>query len=256
MLDDHTVPHSEWGVCPYWYIAGLEVPAYSVCVGLALAIGVTLFLRETRTLRTPREHTLAILLASVCGGVLGAKLPYVVPGLLLYLQGERDMEVLFAGRTILGGLLGGMLAVRLMKRRLRLCARRGDYMVTGIALGLVVGRIGCFLRGCCYGTPTVLPWSVDFGDGVRRHPTELYEALFCLGWFFLGRRQPRSDRGRLFNRFMLSYFALRFSLEFVRIEPVFLFGLTAFQWVCLAAIAWLLLRWFAEARKTAEGGLH
>lgn len=253
MLDHHSIPKDTWGICPYWEIGSLAVPAYSVCVGLGVAVGIGMFLRETRPLRTPREHTLAILLASLVGGVLGAKLPYLVPGLLLYWQGERDLEILFSGRTILGGLIGGMLVVRLVKRRLGLRARRGDHMVSGIALGLVVGRIGCFLRGCCYGTPAQLPWAVDFGDGVRRHPTELYEALFCLGWFVLSLRLPRTDNGTLFDRFMRAYFGMRFALEFIRMEPVLAFGLTAFQWVCVAAVAWLLWRRREAERRSAAG---
>lgn len=242
MLDTHTVPEESWGVCPYWQVGNLAIPLYSVAVGLAVAAGTGLFLREIRRHNLPREHSLAILLASLVGGVLGAKLPYVFWNISQFLHGVRDPEVLFSGRTILGGLLGGTIAVRLLKRRLGLRARRGDYLVSGIALGIAIGRLGCFLRGCCYGTVTASPWGVDFGDGLQRHPTELYEAAFCLGWFLFSQRQPKSDKGRLFDRFMATYFALRFLLEFIRVEPPLLAGLTAFQIVCVPVVAWFGLR--------------
>jgi phosphatidylglycerol---prolipoprotein diacylglyceryl transferase len=249
MLDSHTIPKEDWGVCPYWSVSGTAVPLYSVCVGLAVATGVALAVREIRRHNLPREHSLLIVLASLVGGVLGAKLPYLFWNFSQYLHGVRDPEVLFSGRTILGGLLGGTLAVRLVKRRLGTRTRRGDYLVPGIALGLVIGRIGCFLRGCCHGIVTALPWGVDFGDGLHRHPTELYEAAFCLGWFIYGTRQPKGDQGRLFDRFMLSYFALRFLLEFIRVEPASPLGLTYFQLVCLTVVAWFGLRLRRSAPK-------
>lgn len=242
MLDSHTVPKEAWGVCPYWKIGGADVPLYSLCVGLALVAGVGLFLHEIRKHNVPREHNLTILLASLVGGVIGAKLPYVFWNVSLFLEGVRDPEILFSGRTILGGLLGGTLAVRLVKHHLGLCARRGDFMVPGIALGIVIGRIGCFLRGCCYGTVTALPWGVDFGDGLHRHPTELYEALVCVGWFVYSRRQEKTGTGRLFDRFMASYFALRFLMEFIRVEPSLFLGLTAFQLVCVPVVGWFGLK--------------
>ena len=89
---------------------------------------------------------------------------------------------------------------------------------------------------------TALPWGVDFGDNQHRHPTQIYEAVFCLAWFLYASRQPKGDAGRLFDRFMVTYFALRFLLEFIRVEPAVFLGLTAFQLVCLAVVAWFGLR--------------
>jgi phosphatidylglycerol---prolipoprotein diacylglyceryl transferase len=135
-----------------------------------------------------------------------------------------------------------MLAVRLVKYRMGVRTRKGDYLVPGIALGIAIGRIGCFLRGCCYGTVTTLPWGVDFGDGLRRHPTELYEAALCLGWFVFSRTRPKTDTGVQFDRFLLGYFALRFFLEFIRTEPVVFLGLTVFQLVCILVVVWISFR--------------
>jgi phosphatidylglycerol:prolipoprotein diacylglycerol transferase len=203
---------------------------------------VALYLREVRKRGGSREHSLTILVASLVGGVIGAKAPYVLWNISLFLEGVRDPEILFSGRTILGGLIGGTLAVRLVKRRLGIHNRLGDYLAPGIALGIAIGRVGCFLRGCCYGTVTTLPWGVDFGDGLRRHPTELYEAAFCLGWFCYSRTRPKTETGVWFDRFLLAYFTLRFLLEFIRVEPVVFMGLTVFQLVCVPVVAWIGFR--------------
>ena len=101
----------------------------------------------------------------------------------LTLQHLHDLSYLVGGKTIAGALLGGLFAVEAMKRYIGLHQSTGDLLAIPIAAGVAIGRIGCFLTGLSdntYGTPTSLPWGIDFGDGVRRHPTQLYEIAFLL----------------------------------------------------------------------------
>ena len=225
-----------WGVFPYLHLGGWAVPMYSLLVGLAFVTGAAVYLLQGG--RTRGGASLAIVAASLIGGVLGAKAPYLLANGRLFLAGVRDPEVLFAGRTILGGFLGGILAVRLTKWRLGIRARKGDALVPAIGLGFAVGRVGCFCRGCCCGKVTGLPWGVDFGDGLHRHPTELYECAFGLAWFLFTVARPKGDRGVLFDLFIGSYFTFRFFLEFIRTEAVAAWGLTNFQLVCVPVVLW------------------
>src|SRR5919204_429820 len=73
-----------------------------------------------------------------------------------------------------------LLARRCLPRSAALAIRvkTGDTFALPLALALALGRWGCFCNGCCFGKPTDLPWGVDFGDGVRCHPTQIYESLF------------------------------------------------------------------------------
>ena len=90
---------------------------------------------------------------------------------------------LIGGKTIVGALVFGLLTVELVKRYIGLHTSTGDLYAIPLALGIAIGRIGCFLTGLpdnTYGTPTSLPWPVDFGDGIPRHPTQLYEIAFLL----------------------------------------------------------------------------
>lgn len=226
-----------WGVHPYFHLGAWLLPSYSLLLALAFAAGITTYLLQTRG--QGEGPSLAIIAASLIGGVLGAKAPYLAGNLKLFLAGVRDPELLFAGRTLLGGFLGGILAVRVTKARLGIRTRKGDALVPAIGIGLAIGRIGCFLRGCCCGQVTRLPWGVDFGDGLRRHPTELYEAAFGLIWFAASVNRPKGERGALFDLFMLSYFSFRFGLEFIRTEEVVRFGLTGFQLVCIPVVLWI-----------------
>jgi len=233
-----------WGLHPYLGAGPFVLPAYSVMVALAFGAGLALHRLLEGGRRRPGTGWL--LAAGLLGGLLGAKLPYLPANIAALLHGERNLEAAFAGRTILGGLLGGAIAVRLAKARLGITERRGDALVPALALGMAIGRMGCLLRGCCVGRPTDLPWGLDFGDGIHRHPTQAFEMAFDLLWLGLSLAAPRGERGRLFDAFTGSYFAFRFLLEFIRTEAPGPLGLTPYQWACLAGLAWVL--W--KARRT------
>src|SRR5271168_2465513 len=84
------------------------------------------------------------------------------------------------GKSVVGGLAGAILAIELLKARLGITGSTGLRFAAPLAAAILVGRIGCYLAGLddmTYGTPTSLPWGHDFGDGVPRHPVQLYESL-------------------------------------------------------------------------------
>jgi prolipoprotein diacylglyceryltransferase len=121
--------------------------------------------------------------ASVAGAALGSKLLYWLEDPRATLQNLHNPAYLVGGKTIIGTLIGGLIAVELMKRYIGLRTSTGDLYAVPLAAGIAVGRIGCFLTGLSdntYGTPTTLPWAVDFGDGIPRHPTQLYEIILLL----------------------------------------------------------------------------
>jgi phosphatidylglycerol---prolipoprotein diacylglyceryl transferase len=232
-----------WGIRPALFrVAGVPVPSYEVFVGLGLLAGVLLFFRAAN--REPERVRDApwLLMAALFGGAIGAKLPVLVLHEREILA-ARDVGAALSGRTIVGGLIGATLAVILVRRRLGIRKGMGNLFAPGVAAGIGIGRIGCFLRGCCYGKATALPWGVDFGDHVLRHPTQLYESAFAFalfGWLaYASRRAPVP--GALFRSLMIAYFSFRFLVEFVRAEPAALAGLTLAQWVSLGVLCWYLL---------------
>ena len=91
-----------------------------------------------------------------------------------------------------------------------------DVFAVPLAVGIGIGRLGCFHAGCCRGVPTSLPWGVDFGDGIACHPTQLYESAFHLSaavvlWQFQRRGM---FRGQLIRLYLVAYFIFRFATEF------------------------------------------
>jgi prolipoprotein diacylglyceryltransferase len=192
-----------------------------------------------------RWERLALILAAFVGGTFGARLPFLFH---LTPEGVTFTAWLADGKTITTGLIGAYLGVELAKLALGIWAKTGDAYAVPLALALAVGRWGCFFNGCCYGVETSLPWGVDFGDGVRRHPTQIYESLFhfvMAGVLMVVVSRRWLPRQRL-KLYLIAYFSYRFATEFIRPEPVGLWGLTFYQWVSLAAIAALSLQWWMD----------
>jgi phosphatidylglycerol---prolipoprotein diacylglyceryl transferase len=147
-------------------------------------------------------------LALVAGALAGGALAAAVPQLL----GFAD------GRDLVFGALGGYAGIEVARRASSLRAPVADFAVVPVALGLALGRLGCFVAGCCAGTPASVSWAHDFGDGVPRHPTQLYEVAFhlvaAIVFGQLGRR--RRMEGLRAWLYVLAYLAFRFASEFVR----------------------------------------
>ncbi len=245
-------PHngSDWGVCPVlFHLGNWPVPAYGFFVLLGLATGLALAVWEIARAPQRGPHAALLVLAALTGGIVGAKLPYLVYAIWRADPAATAWPAILSGRSILGGLLGGALGVQGMKRLLGVTGQKGwgDLLVLPLTAGLALGRWGCFLRGCCYGRPTCLPWGVDFGDGIGRHPTQLYESLWLtalFGMFCYLRRRPAAPGAR-WRLFMLLYFGSRLGWESLRAGPGTIGGLTGFQWLALAVTlyyAWQLFR--------------
>ncbi len=144
------------------------------------------------------------------------------------------------GQTITGGIAGGILGVEITKKFLGIKRKTGDLFVYPLMLGVIIGRIGCFLTGVVDGTvglPSSLPWAFDQGDGILRHPTSLYEILFViLMWIVVKNVEKKKVmyEGDLFSIFVSSYLFFRFFEEFLKPREVLWLGLSSIQ--LLAAI--------------------
>jgi phosphatidylglycerol:prolipoprotein diacylglycerol transferase len=204
----------------------------------------------------PRWKKVAVFLAGFVGGTLGAKLPFVLIG----------EEGLFSpttwvsdGKTITTALIGGYVAIEIAKWLLEIHTKTGDTIALPLACALAVGRFGCFFNGCCHGVATDMPWGVDFGDGVARHPTQIYEVVFHLGMagllLFIMKANVLGQHRLQF--YLIGYGVYRFLVEFIRLsgprEPQGWWGLSFYQWMALVLIAGLAVQWRGEERFKKRG---
>ena len=254
MLDNHYVPDN-YGIMPYLEIFGYEIPSYAFFVGLGLLIGFicffsTIVLKEK--IRGERAY-LIVLSALICG-FIGSKILVVIENLDIIFKDITNIKYfLFSGKSIVGGLIGGYVGVRLIKKKLKLeNVRIGNKIAPSIALGMAVGRIGCFLTGCCYGIETNLPIGINFGDGINRIPTQLIEMIFCLILFgYLLHKQLTNKKlvpGILFQELILYYFIFRFFIEFIRGTEKNILFLSIYQVICLIGILFTVKKIKKEAK--------
>ena len=223
---------------------------------LAYAIGFRLFLLQRRRFGdTIDAHARwSVVAAAILAAAIGSKVFFWLVDPAETLAHWNDPRFLLGGKTIVGGLIGGLVGVELEKRWSGITRRTGDLFAMPLAVGIAIGRIGCFFSGLpdrTYGTPSSLPWAVDFGDGIPRHPTQLYEALFmAVAAVVLARltRLPHRE-GDVFKLFMVLYFALRLAVDALKPEVRVLLGLSSLQWASVAVLVYYghdLRRWIRE----------
>ena len=240
-----------------------------------VTLGVVVALVVSWNLARRRGRADQDLLWIMAGGLLVAAV-FARYGLFLrYLQ-QADVPTLagflrYGGRTVLGGLAGGYAGVVLTKRLIGYRRATGDLFAPGVALGMAIGRVGCFLAERP-GTVSTVPWAVRVPadaaprivhcpaclTGTAMHPSFLYEIAFLLvaAWmlFMLSRRRRRYPswmvEGDLFKLFLLAYAVFRFFVELVRDNPVMGFGLSGSQLMVLLS-SLILALYFLRRRQRA-----
>lgn len=219
----------------------MAFPAHLFFETAAYATGWAVY-RHTRRRRgdgIDDDRRWVLIAAAVLGAALGSKVLHHLSAPELLARRWRDPLFLLGGKTIVGGLLGGLVAVETTKKVLGIGRSTGDLYALALCVGLAVGRIGCFLAGLddgTHGVATALPWGVDLGDGIPRHPVALYEIGFlCVLAPFLARRSGRFGDGSRFRELMVAYLAFRFLVDFLKPYETIL-GLGGIQWACLAGL--------------------
>lgn len=229
-------------VAVHWY--GLM---YLVAFGLVYLLG-RLRIKRGKTLFTARDLE-DLIFYSVMGVVLGGRLGYVLFYKLDYYL-AHPIEIFYVwegGMSFHGGLIGVILVMMgFAKKRGVSFFTVADFVAPLIPLGLAAGRLGNFINGELWGRPATVPWAMVFpqsGDGVPRHPSQLYEmglegiALFVLLWWFSSKPRPT---GQVSAMFLIGYGAARFAVEYTREPDDFLgllaAGLSMGQWLSLPMI--------------------
>jgi prolipoprotein diacylglyceryltransferase len=212
--------------------------AFDVLAWLAAGVAALWVTRAGRiAFPVPEPLRIGYLAALLIGAALGA---YAFGTANLWLSGQPGLA-----RSIEGAVAGGILAIEIYKRAAGITVRTGARFALPFAVGVAVGRIGCFFSGLddfTHGTPTSLPWGRDFGDGVARHPVQLYEsatlALFATVYVL---RVRQADRFWIANGFYLAvgvYGAQRFVWEFVKPYGAIVGPFTLFHLLSAALFAY------------------
>jgi phosphatidylglycerol:prolipoprotein diacylglycerol transferase len=237
-------------------LAGAAIPLHPVIETAAIFVGFRFFLtlrkKDADAISTPSR--IYIIIGAIFGAVLGSRL----------IGGLEDIEALSASnnfllhfyqnKTIVGGLLGGLAGVELIKKLIGEKQSSGDLFVFPLILAMIIGRAGCFGMGVyeqTYGIETTAAAGMDLGDGLRRHPLMLYEILFLILMWWRLRALAKSRElapGGLFKVFMVAYLLFRFGIEFLKPRYTWSVGLSTIQLTCLIGLAYYF-NFIANPRK-------
>lgn len=211
-------------------IGPINIFTYGSFLCLAFLAALWVAGREARRVGLPPGRIWDLGLYILVAAVVGARALEVLLNLHRYLEKPLDIfKVWDGGLAFQGGLILALIITIVYIRRHQLPIWSTlDILALGIPLGQSIGRIGCFMAGCCYGRPTDLPWGVTFTHpeslgplGVKIHPTQLYESLPVLGVFavlYYLRTRKRFD-GQLMGVYFLLAGLVRFGVEFFRGDP-------------------------------------
>lgn len=189
-------------------------------------------------------------------GIVGARIAYVAANWPIFRAEPLEIfRIDRGGLVFYGGFIGAAAALVVLARvRREPVLRLGDFAVTGLPLGHAIGRIGCFLNGCCYGSPTTLPWCVYAHDACR-HPTQLIESLLNLVLYGLLLRffGWRKKDGEALALYLMIYPPGRFLVEFLRgDERLRWLGLDAAQVISVALFLTGVVLWRTVRRGRAS----
>jgi phosphatidylglycerol:prolipoprotein diacylglycerol transferase len=232
-------------VLPEIHLGPLDLQTFGICFALAFVASGAVAARRLPELGKPRHWAYEALFAALVGGLIGARVDYLVQN---WNKVSDDLlGNIFSGSGLVfwGGLVGGAVGVLLWARwRGWLGPQLLDMAAVPVAIGYAVGRIGCQLSGDGdYGVASNLPWAMSYPDGTvptteEVHPTPVYETLAMgLVALVLWRLRDRFVPGVLFGLYLVLAGVERLLVEIIRRNDSVVAGLTLPQLVSLAMIA-------------------
>jgi phosphatidylglycerol:prolipoprotein diacylglycerol transferase len=245
------------------------VYSYGLLLALAYLLGLQMALVRARHRGMDSTRIMDLGIWIIISALIGAKLMLLVVDWEYFSRNPRELLSLAqSGGVFYGGLILALIVALwyMWRHRMNVWAVC-DVFAPGIALGHVIGRVGCFLAGCCYGKPTDVAWAVRFTDPfaaanvgtplhIDLHPTQLYEAgaeLLILGLLLGTERMGRPFPGRTFWSYMFVYGVSRFIIEMYRGDPRgFVFGtnLSTSQFISVVLVPLSLIMLFVLSRRS------
>jgi len=255
----------------------LTIYSYGVMLALAFVVGIWFATRQAGREKVPANTILDLSLVALITGIIGARILFVLLNLDYYSRHPFESIMFWQGGLVYYGgiILGVLCAVLFLKVRRLDIWRVVDICAPSLAIGQAVGRIGCFLNGCCFGRP--VSWGIKFPPGSMAsyeqfsqgliksvneyslpvHPTQLYSSFNALIIFLIlvMVRRKKKFNGELFWLYLLLYAVTRFGIEFLRGDdrgPIFfnLFSISQLIGVGIFVLSLIMLG--ALSRKRAQ----
>lgn len=209
---------------------------FFVALGFLAAIYVAILNSKRENLSA--DQVIDISIYTFLSAIIGARLVYVMA---FWSEFKNNLISIFAvwegGLVFYGGLIGVLVVLFWYSKKHKISILKiFDLLAPSAAVGYSIGRIGCFMRGCCFGNETTVPWAVHFPEiSGLRHATQLYSSLAGLLIFIvlLFIRDQKKYDGQIFAWGLLLYSTYRFLVEFLRYSPMYFMALSPSQWASI-----------------------
>lgn len=223
-----------------------ELPLHTLFETAAFIIGFRyfLYLRKRHGDTIEQSGRVWIIIGAIFGALIGSRLVGGLENINSLRQSSNWLLYVYQNKTVAGGFLGGLFGVELVKWCIGERKPSGDLFAYPMILALIIGRAGCFTMGVyeeTYGIPSSLPWAMNLGDGILRHPVTLYEILFLvLLWaaLVITEKKVSLAPGARFKIFMIAYLLFRLLLDWIKPRYSTFAGLSAIQISCLVGLLW------------------
>lgn len=232
-------------------VFGIGIRWYGILIAFAMLIGSVYAIREGKKLGYPEDHLLDLILVVLVSAIVGARLWYVAFNLAYYLSDPAEiLNLRGGGLAIHGGVIFGMVAGYFVTRWRRMdFFKMADIIAPVLALGQAIGRWGNFANQEAHGGPTELPWGIMI-DGVKVHPTFLYESLWnvALFAFLMSYRKKKPFDGALMFLYLMLYSIGRFWIEGLRTDSLMVGPFRTAQVTSLLLIAVGAAAWYWKSK--------
>ncbi len=234
-------------------IYGIEVRWYGIIIALAVVVGTFLALREAKRRGLEEDTLLDFLLFAIPGAIIGARAYYVIFSWDYYKNNPNQiLNIRGGGLAIHGAVIAGIIIAIIFCRVKKLSFWTiGDIVAPSLILGQAIGRWGNFANQEAHGGPTNLPWGIIV-DGVRVHPTFLYESIwnFLVFLFLMWYRKRAKVEGEVFLLYIILYSLARGLIEGLRTDSLMWGEFRVAQLISLATIVvGLILLWIIRRKK-------
>lgn len=213
-------------------------------LGIFVGFRYFLYLRKQSVDTIDSNNRIWIIIGAIFGSLIGSRLIGGLEDITALKNAFNKLLYFYQNKTVVGGFVGGLFGVELIKKLIKEPQPSGDLFTYPTILALIIGRIGCFSMGIfeeTYGVPSTLPWAMNLGDGILRHPVCLYEIAFLVTlWISIKQIDKRLSlaNGAKFKLFMMGYLLFRLLLDFMKPHYTFNIGLSTIQLTCIAGLAW------------------
>lgn len=234
-------------------IFGIDVMWYGVLIATGMLIGVALAIREAKRVGISEDDVLNIAIIAIPVAIICARLYYVIFSWDYYSQNPGEIfNIRGGGLAIHGGLIGGILTGFIYAKVKKLdFFKTADAVMVGMPLAQAIGRWGNFINGEAHGGPTSLPWGIIV-DGVKVHPTFLYESIWDFGIFLFimfYMRKKKTYEGEVIVSYITLYSIGRFFIEGLRTDSLMFGPIRMAQFISLVGVVGgLVLHFYLKNR--------